>query len=139
MEAKDFRLGNLVKSVLTKKTYEIDLWALRVIEEGNYQNSHDTETKVFVPIQLTEQWLLDFGFKKKENTNIYVKCMHKISGEKLKSLAVYIDENKHTIALIDYYTGVEKTDLLHFDYEYVHQLQNLFSALTGEELKLKSK
>lgn len=89
------------------------------------------------PIPLTEEWLLKFGFDNIDTTNIYVKSMHKIGAEKLKSLAVYIDENNYTVAIVDYYTGVEKTDLLHLDYKYVHQLQNLYFALTGEELTVK--
>jgi hypothetical protein len=51
-------------------------------------------------------------------------------------IVLYIDENNYTIAIVDYYTGVEKTDLLHLDYEFVHQLQNLYFALTGEELTI---
>ena len=89
------------------------------------------------PIPLTEEWLLKFGFDNIDTTNIYVKSMHKIGAEKLKSLAVYIDENNYTVAIVDYYTGVEKTGLLHLDYKYVHQLQNLYFALTGEELTVK--
>jgi hypothetical protein len=117
MEAKDFRLGNLVKSVLTKKPYEIDLWALRVIEEGNYQNSYDTETKVFELIPLTEQWFLDFGF------------------EKINTAWFGIGNFRINISF-DVEWGL---NWMGVRLKYLHQLQNLYFALTNEELKLKSK
>jgi hypothetical protein len=122
MEAKDFRLGNLVKSVLTKKPYEIDLWALRVIQEGNYQNSYDTETKVFEPIRLTEDVLTKkFQFIKK--------------GISKKSFCPIFSLNG---------INLEQSNSGNFYYRkkpilYVHKLQNLYYELKDEELKLKSK
>ena len=90
-----------------------------------------------LPIPLTEKILLDCGFDQISDTNIYVISMHKIGINKLKSLAVYIDENSYTAAIVDYYTGVEKTDLLHMDYQHLHELQNLFYSLTKTELIIK--
>ena len=88
-------------------------------------------------IPLAEKVLLDCGFDQISDTNIYVISMHKIGINKLKSLAVYIDENSYTAAIVDYYTGVEKTDLLHMDYQHLHELQNLFYSLTKTELIIK--
>jgi hypothetical protein len=75
----------------------------------------------FTPIPLTEEWLFKFGF---EN----------------------IDTNDDGG---DNYWYLSKTDFMldrffqsftmntSFDLEYVHQLQNLYFALTNEELKLR--
>jgi hypothetical protein len=64
MTANEFRIGNYVNGVLTNDVVEIDPWALRVIQEGNYQNSYDQETRAFEPIQLTEDLITRFGGKK---------------------------------------------------------------------------
>jgi hypothetical protein len=146
MKANELRIGNFVKD-RGNKVIRIDFMEY---QESGYSTKFGqrmflgeeevhpmTEyTDYAIPIEITEEWLLKFGFTNIDNTNIYVKSMHKIGAEKLKSLAVYIDENNYTIAIVDYYTGVEKTDLLHLDYEFVHQLQNLYFALTGEELTI---
>lgn len=127
MKASELRIGNLVNGVLTQKPYIIDAWALREMESGNYQNSQDTETKVFEPIPLTEEWLLKFGFEKNLNSNNIIYYI--LAG---KCLLEY--NLTHNIADI-----VKKVHLdLFIDIKYVHQLQNLYFALTGEELTFKS-
>jgi|SRR5690606_10845143 len=72
------------------------------------------------PIQLTEEWLFKFGFELKyedeEDNSIFVKNLFEITKDCFKEVfwsdATYIIKN-------------------------VHQLQNLYAVLTGEELKLK--
>ena len=126
MKANELRIGNLVEATLTKDVYEIDLYALRVIEDGNYQNSYDTETTVFKPISLTEEWLLKFGFIRHHNDYsngiIYIK---NVPNNTEFEWGVYPNELGSGIQ-------IENRILLH----YVHQLQNLYFALTGEELTL---
>ncbi len=76
-------------------------------------------------IPLTEEWLIKFGFEK-TNVDIFFKHI----GE--KALSIYLESNN-------------LTTLLSFDFQetplrrvkYVHQLQNLYFALTGEELGTK--
>ena len=129
MIAKQLRIGNWLIDI------EIGF-------KGNFQVSADDigdlcdTPEIYEPIMLTHEILEKCGFDNLSGTNIYVKVMHSIGGNKLKSLAVYIDENNYTVAIVDYYTGVEKTDLLHKDYTYLHELKNLYSALTGEELNV---
>ncbi|WP_407533773.1 hypothetical protein [Elizabethkingia miricola] len=72
------------------------------------------------PIELTEEWLIKFGFKLESDAE----------GEYY--------ENKGVGILI------LRSDDIHFFFgnpnnkdKYVHELQNLFYALTGEELKLQ--
>ena len=126
MTANELRIGNLVNGVLTQEPYIIDAWALREMENGNYQNSYDTETKVFEPIPLTEEWLVKFGFKitkqTKEDNNIWT---------------VYGEESKFELEEI---IGFFLYDNMCFGTQtkYVHSLQNLYFALTGEELTFKS-
>jgi hypothetical protein len=72
------------------------------------------------PIPLTEQWLKDFGFEKYENDG-WAKM-----GLKLANLVIY------PIGKRSYHEP--KNGLL---IQHVHQLQNLYFALTGKELVRK--
>jgi hypothetical protein len=73
------------------------------------------ETKEYQPILLTEEWLLRFGFvsnpyqDRYENKSIHVQC------NKTRGVTELWIENMPHI-------------------KYVHQIQNLYFALTGEEL-----
>ena len=123
MEAKDLRIGNYIdytterEIVTMQTTYEY----LRLIHNGN---------KNFKPIQLTEEWLLKFGFK----YNKLQFCSNTIIVHqyKIKGICLSIDErkvNKHEYSFFG--NNFIRT------VKHVHQLQNLYFALTGEELKLK--
>jgi hypothetical protein len=128
MEATELRINNLVNAVMTNKVYSIDLWALNVIEEGNYQNSHNTKTKVFKPIPLTEEWLLKFGFKSDDISWEYSK--------RLGNFYIMYDIEINSIYINDgsRYDGADIPN----EIKHVHQLQNLYFALTGQELTLNN-
>jgi hypothetical protein len=72
------------------------------------------------PIPLTEQWLKDFGFELNDNAFFYVKD------------GLHIQVSNFNIG------WGRKWDRYPSDMDikiyYVHQLQNLYFALTGEEL-----
>lgn len=77
------------------------------------------------PIPLTEEWLLKFGFEKNLNSNNIIYYI--LAG---KCLLEY--NLTHNIADI-----VKKVHLdLFIEIKYVHQLQNLYFALTCKELLL---
>jgi hypothetical protein len=71
------------------------------------------------PIPLTEEWLIKFGFKHDEILSTYV-----FNG------SFGFIENNYTKLGIEY--GAIWTEC-----KYVHQLQNIIFALTGEELTIK--
>ncbi len=74
-----------------------------------------SNNKSWNPIPLDEDWLIEFGFKMNTlNTYSNDKLMIKWEGGKCEMLS-----------------GV------HIEIKHVHQLQNLYFALTGEELELK--
>ncbi len=81
-------------------------------------NYHDIEiSDVLNPIQLTEEWVLKFGFE--------------LYGESGNDK--YFTKNGFNIAILDeqyYFTGVIDGKKIN----YVHQLQNLYFALTEEEI-----
>ena len=136
MKASDFMLGNFIKFSNKIQPDRVIQVRRRFFSSGLFQANADDFTIMpyYTGIILNHEWLVNLGFDNISQTNIYVKTMHKIGAEKLTSIAVYLDEVNYTIAIVDYYTGVEKTSLLHLEYFYVHQLQNVYHALTGLNL-----
>lgn len=110
--SSEFRLGNWVYSYVGTDCGDLPI-PVRItkIEEGT----------AFVPIELTPEILEKAGFEKINHINGYSFWSFKKKGG--VSLAVY---DRHTT-----FSGfhVQHTT-------YVHQLQNLYFALTGEELTL---
>lgn len=82
---------------------------------------HDYDFEEINPIPLTEDWLLRFGFEKKETNFGYSK--------ETEEGNIFI--NNYFVFNFDGFNIAMSTEL-----KSVHQLQNLFFALTGEELKL---
>jgi hypothetical protein len=77
-------------------------------------------------IPLTEDWLLKFGFDLINNE------YHQSRNHELK---LYWTVNKNK--MIPEFN--EKRFVTGYDFKYVHQLQNLYFILTGEELTIKNK
>jgi hypothetical protein len=109
MEARELRIGNLVKSTTHNTYYRVTL----IEDDYDYSKTE--------PIPLTEGWLLRFGFEKNYKFGLYYKGGHAI--------------DIHREGNAEFYTG-EYGGWFVF-VEYVHELQNLYFALTGEELKLQ--
>lgn len=81
----------------------------------------DSKSFHFKPIPITEEWLLKFGFVQSQDIDT-------IFGLKLNDFW-YINE----FQIRNNFNSI----LLDFELKYVHQLQNLYFALTGTHLKLK--
>jgi hypothetical protein len=122
MEANELRIGNLVCLHFTNQNLEIksiEYWKdsdYIIIFDGNIIEN----LKKLKPITLTEDWLIKFGF---EDRNDYWK--------KKKVKMVWSSR------IIK--TG-ERLGIRHEKYDhiqYVHQLQNLYFALTGNELTVR--
>jgi len=80
------------------------------------------EMKDFKPIPLTEEWLLKFGFKKFENYEIYNKGDFQCDKTQPEQ-----EEEGYWFFIEGYAVNIK----------YVHQLQNLYFVLCGEELIIK--
>jgi hypothetical protein len=126
MKANELRIGNWVYIPQTKTNEQIG-----VIEENGrfltkgYKTSYSS-IECSRPIPLTEEWLLRFGFED-DRDNLMV----------LRKDVFEFFFDKKDICGVNLY---EKWDgnFLCGDIQYVHQLQNLYFALTGEELILKA-
>lgn len=118
MKAKELRFGNWVE-------YEKGFHTITTIN-FNYCDSHykgneyrHRYTKI-EPIPLTEDWLIKFGFTK---VNKYSYWLDDFLCE---TIYINLNTRKTTIG------SNEEYDINHI--KHVHQLQNLYFALTGEEL-----
>ena len=109
MKASELRIGNLVDSPR----------GIESISDAESLQEIESYPEKFKPIPLTEEWLLKFGFEidngldkryRKENDHIEVGLRY------IKSIKVF------------------KLGFIGTEIKYVHQLQNLYFALTGEEL-----
>jgi hypothetical protein len=124
MKATELRIGNLVNYKIVdeldeRKEWfepcEIDAVDLQVID-SDYQ-----------PIPLTEEWLLRFGFKiyKDPETVFYEITFDKIANYK------FCINRKIGFGIFYYENNFSTTQI-----DSIHSLQNLFFALTNEELTL---
>jgi len=77
-----------------------------------------------LPIEITEDWLLKFKFKK-TNYDSYFQTKKWSDGQNI-------------ITVTDDECFVEMENTFHKRCEFVHELQNLYYALTGVELTLSS-
>ena len=95
----------------------------------------EKESNEHIPI--SKEWLLKFGFEKIESD--YRIQIQKDDNQGNSDYWIYVDSgfdnesNKFKVMLVsgegDWFTSKNK---------YVHQLQNLYFALTGEELTFKN-
>lgn len=129
MKTNELRLGNLVQFslVITKGIYEVS--AIRSNQIGVIGLTFEYKISEFQPIPLTEEWLVRFGFQKREGStsNEWWNGINEVTKDWLVDITQMNDDGtffyrngKHVI-------------------NYVHELQNLHFVLAGEELKLANK
>lgn len=112
MKASELRIGNWIMS---------DECGFTTVNGSLIQFLETPKSLVtgFVePIPLTEEWLLKFGFE-------YDGC----EWFDFKSVGISLNNKRATQQNGEYYNQLRFPD-------YVHQLQNLYFALTGEELAI---
>ena len=118
MEANELRIGNYVNKYYCVQ--ELDLISCGVIDMNDIEDLASyisLDLKNVKPIPLTEEWLVKFGFEKLEGwDNMYYF--------QIGNFQVY----EYNVSGYDY-DG--------FNIKHVHQLQNLYFALTNKELAIK--
>ena len=111
MKASELRIGN---SIMQDDDFVfVTWWRLELMVNNKLE---------YKPIPLTEEWLFKFGFDKDKNG------LFKLFNESEVPILFNKDLNGWTCDGINF--SVNGT-------QYVHQLQNLYHALTGEELTIK--
>lgn len=138
LKANELRLNNLVtlNHKVREELFHNQIHAqneyfevLTIYSDGDILLKLDDENveldiKEIEPIPLTEEWLLKFGFEK-------IKSDY----EEAESYDFY-NENLY-FNMANQSIKINGIYAISFIPEHVHQLQNLYYALTNEELKLK--
>lgn len=127
MEAKDLRIGNYFE-VYEKRIEQVS--ELRLTSIQNYINEYfEVDCK---PIPLTEEWLIKFGFiEYKQTLNFKIKANKYWTNNELKQGYLKLKFTKANNIRVENFGNKS----LYFDY--VHQVQNFFFALTNKELTIK--
>lgn len=123
MKASELRIGNWVYSNAIHKPFQVDIGTLKHIGEMYMTNP---PKPIVEPIPLNEEWLVKFGFKGQQVyesvSDYWIPDGYRTKGHKVQT-------DGETFVFMGYKDGIE--------IDYVHQLQNLYFALTGEELTIK--
>lgn len=113
LQASELRIGNIVNYGDSDLIIDINvLW--------------DIDFYKLKPIPLTEEWLVKFGFEKKDNGMIFEFNNYSHS-------FLWFNKTSGQLRLVD--EGMHF--LTHDELKHVHQLQNLYWCLVGEELIVK--
>lgn len=130
MKATELRIGNWYNSVKFGHSVQcelVDLYDLCANSEGAFSNP--PIDKMFKPIPLTEQWLKDFGFTKHEIKTLFFiddRIRYDLKHKKVRIIKGCMRAGE-----------AQKQECgtpIDIEINYVHQLQNLYFALTAEEL-----
>jgi len=122
MKVNELRIGNLVN------VCDNDEILTGVFKSGVNFGEHGYCANIpgFIkPIPLTEEWLVKFGFKYSKRAEVWYFGENPVTKDWMITIK-WIDGEEYPF----YENG-------HFKVKYVHQLQNLYFALTGEDLELK--
>lgn len=128
MEVRELRIGNLV-TVQAKDLDDNPAPMILELKHIDFMRILSGNNKA-LPIPLTEEWLIKLGFKKKGSH------YYEIPNNQVLELE-YIKTNLGEFYQIITKRLVEPRTAVGNKFKYVHQLQNLFFALTGTELEIK--
>ena len=121
MKANELRIGNWIEQ--SGKHYQLDENSLIDVLEYwkiNKMCLHNS-------IPLTEEWLLKFGFVKERGSYIMGVHQSRFSG----LMKFKFDPLIQWVFSVGKYKDITRV-------KFVHELQNLYFALTGEELTIKT-
>jgi hypothetical protein len=126
MKANELRIGSIIE--YQSKTITVTGIIGNTIYHGEGFDSNIGSYEVFNPIKLTEDWLLKAGFEVVYDSE-FTKRLDFIKDNRFD---FFINKQNETISGIRF-----KGNTFFNEVKHVHQLQNLYFALTGNELKIK--
>jgi len=118
MRSNELRIGNWVYNDFTRE--DIEVYPMMIHRLSKIEGEHHIK-----PIPLTEDWLIKFGF---QSDNLL---------DEDRTPILTIDCGEHVIDFIVGYYDECEVDDLSTPCKHLHQLQNLYFALTGEEITIK--
>ena len=114
MKSTELRIGNIIEGLSIDKVEWLGARVVNLYSIGCYS-----------PIELTEEWLIRFGFKRVQEDKY--GCHYEN-----KECWIYLTQSGFEIEIITAYGRFN----LSRTYKYVHQLQNLYFSITGQELSV---
>lgn len=137
MKATELRIGNLVEYKITDDLDErIEWWEVSEIDADDLKTIDDDED--YRPIPLTEEWHNKFGVYK-NGFNSFEYEINDFSSFGIKIIVtedyVFLRQGNKKNMHEDDVVSIWNKDLTKRNM-YVHEFQNLYFALTGEELTL---
>ena len=119
IKTNELRIGNFVSINDKQKAWEI---------MDGFDIDEMTSNSSVDAISLTEEWLVKFGFEKMPTNEYWFGII-----AKGKILHISLSGNVEIMGLN--FNSISLGDIC----KYVHQLQNLYFSITGEELVFSSK
>ena len=128
MDARELRIGNLVLDPegLVSKILSISTESNSTDGKYYLENDYNGHPEDLRSIPLTEEWLLKLGFIQNESKSLTLLC---------RENEFIIDPDVEKIEIV--VVCQDNEDFVQFNCSFVHQLQNLYFALTGEELTIR--
>lgn len=124
MKEIELRLGNLIYWDIPEKEGVVhEVVGIRNRIPQTIPISLGDSIEDYKPIPITEEWLLNFGFKKDSE------------GYTLGRYSLYYNHKQDSGIYGQYYLGFQCGK----DFNFIHQLQNSYFNVIGQELKLKDK
>ena len=137
--ANELRLGNYIELKFTDEVIQKSLGDKFSVEQINYHHIKDLcvndESVIYKPIPLTEEWLLNFGFIKDE---YQAKECGEDVGDLFSFKKIYICKKENDFF---HYIEIDSDEFYSFCSTLIiniHDLQNLYFAITRVELTLKN-
>jgi len=143
MEAKELRVGNYVQYPNLKRPIRVSI----------IDTTETTTNTKAQPIPLTEEILLKCGFKERhlvqwngngadyQPENVYTQQRDFTVNHFIVRYETFVANGEQSTNMCcgligDWYEKISFDSLLIYELEYLHQLQNLYFALTNEELTI---
>ncbi len=141
IDPKELRIGNWISFGDIYFHVAIDdIGTLQIRNEDGHIHCLGSDILQDVsPITIDREWLDRMGFSLTiDNTiEVYERILRRSYGL-VKEIAFFDINDGFGVSLSDTEIGVKsETFVVDLDIEYVHQLQNLYYALTGQELEVK--
>ena len=125
----ELMIGNIVRKWYVNDEDGNPITEAMEITDFIYDHFHQIE-----PIPLTEEWLLRMGFENVTTGQPYLEIYHD-----LRIVCPLKNTDKSCYIENDCDEDCPNTCHIFTSTQHVHQLQNLYFALTGEELTIKDK
>lgn len=121
IKVNELRIGNWVYECIPPTISPVQIWGIKP-DRRNHMMINDVEIEAIEPIELTVEWLEKFGFEKCAGGYYYKKFNEDYN--------IYVSPQNW----IELGNGFDD-DVFLTQCDYVHQLQNLWFSLKGEELE----